>query len=69
MFNQANAIMQGVAEHLEWKKQFMSEWSEELMKGNIKQAWSMMPPDMKEWLKENDPQGYKQALELVGAHG
>lgn len=67
---QQDAIMQGVARYLMWRETFLSEWTEEIMKGNIRKAWSMMPPEMKEWLKKNDPEGYKKALELVaGEYG
>jgi len=61
-----NAIMEGAARYMEWRKNFLSTWQESLQKGQIKQAWAMMPPEYKEWLKKNDPQGYKKVLELIG---
>jgi len=60
------AIMEGVGRYMTWRKNFLSTWQETIQKGQLKQAWAMMPPEMKEWLKKNDPQGYKKALEVVG---
>lgn len=57
--------MQGVAQYQRWKKQFLSDWQEAIMKGQLRQAWAMMPPEMKEWLKKNDPQGYEMATSLL----
>ena len=66
--DQQDAIMQGVAQYMEWKRQFLSEWRESLQRGQIKQAFAMMPPEMKEWLKKNDPKGYKQVMDVVGGN-
>jgi hypothetical protein len=57
--------MEGVARYFEWRQQFLSNWQESIMKGQIKQAWAKMPPEMKEALKENDPEGYQSVIEIV----
>ena len=61
----SNAAMQGIAFYQEWKNKFTMDFQEAMMKGQIKQAWSMMPPQLKEWLKDNDPKGYAQALSMM----
>ena len=60
-----NAAMQGIALYMEWKQKFIADFQESMMKGQIKQAFAMMPPQMKEWLKKNDPKGYEQVLSMM----
>lgn len=60
-----DAIMEGTGRYIKWRKNFVSEFQETTQKGQLKQAWAMMPPEMKEWLKKNDPKGYKQVLSLL----
>ena len=62
----SNAAMQGIATYMEWKKEFIADFQESMMKGQIKQAFAMMPPHMKEWLKKNDPKGYEMAMSMIG---
>lgn len=60
-----NAAMAGYARYLEWEHEFLAMWQEGLLKGALKQAWAMMPADMKEELKQRDPQGYETALSML----
>ena len=62
----SNAAMQGIAFYQEWKQKFTMDFQESMMKGQIKQAFAMMPPELKEWLKKNDPKGYEMAMSMIG---
>lgn len=64
-----NAIMDGAARYLEWRNELLAAWQEGVMKGQLRQVWAMMPAEMKEWLKENDPQGYEQAVSMIESEG
>jgi len=60
-----NATMVGVGMYQEWKRQFLSDFQENIQKGQIKQAFAMMPAEMKEMLKQRDPQGYERVLAML----
>ena len=63
--SQTNAIMEGVAQYMAWRRKFLSDWQEGILKGNLKQAYAMMPPELKEMMKKTDPKGYEMVTTML----
>jgi len=61
-----DAAMQGVALYKEWERKFLLGFQESIIKGQVAQAWAMMPPALKEQLKQQDPDGYKRVVSMLG---
>lgn len=61
-----DAVMAGVAIYKEWERKFLLAFQESIVKGQVVQAWAMMPPAMKEMLKQHDPDGYKRVTAYIG---
>lgn len=60
-----DAAMQGVARYNEWKTRFLADFKHNLEIGNLAMAFAMMPPAMKEQLKQEFPDQYREIVDYL----
>jgi hypothetical protein len=61
-----SAILLGWDKAEKISKEFDSQWEEPNVKAMFGGMISNMPAMMREQLKKNNPQGYKEAMKLIG---
>ncbi len=58
------AAMLGAARYAEWKRQFLDQWTQSMKLQAAKALWIGLPPEVKEKLRREHPEQYKQAQEI-----
>ena len=67
--NSADAQDAGMAAQalvLDWYADFMAEWTKPQAVTMMQNAWTQMPPEMKDQLKSENPDAYQKIVALLG---
>ena len=60
-----DAAMTGAARYIEWREKFLNELQEKLIRDGLRETFAQMPDVIKEAIKQQDPEGYKQVMSLL----
>ena len=60
-----NALMTGQARFEKGKREFERKWQLPMQRAQLRAAWQMMPAEVKEKLKQQNPEGYAQVEKFL----
>jgi len=65
--NAESAYLMASARYKDWLAQFLEEWNRPIADAAMIAAWEMMPDEIKDQMREANPEAYDQVAERMKA--